>query len=226
MALAVLLELTAAPGAQADERDFPFTYEYLQATKGERELAYHFTHTPRENFFKHELEFEYGISDRFSLAPYLVFKSEEGCGLRFDSVKLEARYRLGNFALNRVLIGLYAELEQPEREALEAEGKLILSYYDKHSGHFSFNYIFERQLARGAENEHAWSLGYARSIGKGNLRGGLEMIHRINTGQFNAGPVASYNAGRGLHLVGGYAFPLNGNDGNRGEFRFLTQYHF
>src|ERR1041385_8772783 len=52
-AFVALFGLANIQAAQADERDFPFTYEYLQAYREEREVAYHFLHTPRENSFEH-----------------------------------------------------------------------------------------------------------------------------------------------------------------------------
>ena len=57
------------PAARADVRDFPFTYEWTQNTKGERELAYHLGYFQSDNSVVHEFEFEYGVSNRFSIAP-------------------------------------------------------------------------------------------------------------------------------------------------------------
>jgi hypothetical protein len=222
--MTVLLAACGAPPARADVRNFPFTYEWFQNAKGEREVAYHLEYDRRDNSFKHEAEFEYGITSRLSVAPYVVFKHGDGRGLHFDAVKLETRYQLGNYRPNRVLTGLYLEVEQAEREALELEGKLILSLYDRHEGSLSFNYILHRQFGAGDELDHMISLGYARPI-KGSFRGGAEWIQDINTGRINAGPVVSFDLG-GAHIATGYAFAVNTNEGNRGEYRLLAEYHF
>src|SRR5258708_4345144 len=120
-ALIVMLGSFGLPSAKADVRDFPFTYEWFQNSKGERELAYHLEYLRNGDAFKHEFEFEYGITKRLSVAPYIVFKHGEGRGLHYDAVKLETRYQLGTYRPNRVLAGLYFEVEQAEREALELE---------------------------------------------------------------------------------------------------------
>lgn len=216
--------LSCAQTAGADDRDFPFTYEWFQNSKGEREVAYHLGYDRRDNSYKHELEFEYGVTKRLSVAPYVVFKNGDGRGLHFDAVKLETRYQLGEFKTNRVLVGLYGEIEQAEREALELEGKLILSHYDRHGGNLSFNYILHRQFATDEKLEHSYSVGYARGITKG-LRGGVEWIHELNSGRINAGPVLSFDLGR-IHVATGYAFPLNSKEGNREEVRLLAEFHF
>ncbi len=210
--------------AKADVRDFPFTYEWFQNSKGERELAYHLEYLQRASAFKHELEYEYGVTKRFSVAPYIVFKHGDGRSLHFDAVKLETRYQLGDYKPNRVLAGLYLEVEQAEREALELEGKLILSHYDRHGGNLSFNFILHRQFGSGTDLEPSYSLGYARNL-KGDVRGGVELIHDLNSGRINGGPVASFNLGN-IHIATGYAFPLSRNGGNKGELRLLAEHHY
>ena len=223
MASALFLSL-CSPFAKADVRDFPFTYEWFQNYKGERELAYHLEYLRNGNAFKHELEFEYGLTKRFSVAPYVVFKQGDGRSLHFDAVKLETRYQLGAYKPNRVLAGLYFEVEQAEREALELETKLILSHYDRRGGNLSFNFILHRQFASGQNLEPSYSIGYARRL-NGKLRGGVEGFHDINSGRINAGPVVNFNVGN-IHIATGYAFPLNGNENNRGEYRLLAEHHF
>jgi len=219
-----MFHLSGSRQADADVRDFPFTYEWYQNSKGERELAYHLEYLRNGNAFKHEFEFEYGITSRLSMAPYIVFKHGDGRGLHFDAVKLETRYQLGDYKPNRVLAGLYFEIEQAEREALELEGKLILSHYDRHGGNLSFNFILHRQFAGGENLEPSYSIGYARSI-KGTIRGGLEGIHDINSGRINAGPIINFNLGN-IHIATGYAFALNAVENNRAEFRILAEHHF
>lgn len=220
----ICVSIGLVSAARADVRDFPFTYEWTQNARGERELAYHLGYFQSDSTFVHEFEFEYGVSNRFSIAPYIAFKDGGGRGFRYDGVKLETRYQLGNYVPNRVLAGLYLEVEQANREALELEGKLILSRYDRQGGNLSFNYILHRQFGSGDELEHAYSIGYARPI-KNTLRGGAEWIHDLKSGRINAGPVMSFDIGN-VHVATGYGFPINNNEGNRGEFRLLAEHHF
>src|SRR5947209_3592459 len=102
IALAIIGACGSRP-ARADVRDFPFTYEWFQNVKGERELAYHFGYFQSDSSMVHEFEFEYGVTNRFSIAPYVVFKNGDGRSLHYDAVKLETRYQLGNYSPNRIL---------------------------------------------------------------------------------------------------------------------------
>ncbi len=219
------LASTVSP-ASSDNRDFPFTYSYQQEARGEHEIAYHIEATPRLNHLVHELEFEYGITSRFSIAPYLKFQQGDGRSMHFDAGKVEMRGRLGNFGYNRLLVGLYLELEQPVREPLEIEGRAIFSSYSRRGANLSLNYVLTRQLATGAQNSHVYSVGYAVPTGQTGLRGGLEWIHELATGKINAGPDASYTFGTGIHVAAGIAFPISKNDDNRCEVRAIAQYHY
>ena len=218
--------LAATLPAHADQRDFPFTYSWFQATKGEKELAYHLRYRRRDNSWEHQLEFEYGVSDRFSIAPYIVFEHGEGRSLHYDAVKLETRYQLGNYRTNTILPGLYLEFEQPNREPGELEAKLILSLFDRRGGNLSFNYIVEREFASGADFEHTYSLAYARQIGRRGARLGGEWIHELTSGRLLFGPTLFMRMSAASSFTAGYAFPLNGKEGNRAEFRLFMQYHW
>src|ERR1051326_4165785 len=85
----IMINALVGSPAKADVRDFPFTYEWYQNYKGERELAYHLEYLRNGDDFKHEIEFEYGLTRRFSIAPYIVFKHGDGRSLHYDAVKLE-----------------------------------------------------------------------------------------------------------------------------------------
>src|SRR5512143_3283122 len=95
LSIVALTECAAIQQGRADQRDFPFTYSWLQASKGEKEIAFHSRYRRRDNLWQQELEFEYGLSRRFSLAPYLVVQHGDGRALHFDAWKLEERYQLG-----------------------------------------------------------------------------------------------------------------------------------
>lgn len=212
---------------RADEKYYPFTYDWFQSARGEKEIALQATSFGRDNLLKHELELEYGLSKRFSIALYFVFESGEGRTLHYDAVKVETRYQLGEYAPNRVLPGLYLEYEKATDEAGEFEGKLILSRYDGHGGDISFNYILEQSLATGAKTQHIYSLGWSRALrGPRGLRGGAELIHELFSGKINLGPVAGFEPISGTWILGGIYFPLNSREENRTELRLRVQHHW
>ena len=214
--------------AQAHRRDFPYTYDWKQPSKGEKEIELKSRYRGRDNSFRQELEFEYGVTDRFTIAPYLEFMKEAGGNLEYTAWKLETRYQLDEFATGKILPGLYLEYIGTKDGPDEIEGKLILSRFSKREENISFNYIVERPLENGAEFENAYSFGYARPLGKNRYgtRGGVEWIHNLTSGRINAGPVFGFAPTDNTWIVTGYAFPVNGREGNRGEFRLIAEYEW
>lgn len=224
--LAVLGGLALPAAVHADTRDFPFTYEWMQGPKGEREFEVKTTYNGVENAFKQEAEVEYSVSDRLLLAPYVIFEKGGEGKYKYQGYKLESRYRLGEYKRNTILPSLYLEYANERTEAPELEGKLILSRYGKDGSNISFNYIVERPLEHGGEFENLYSLGYARDLSKkSGLRGGLELIHNLSEGQINAGPVLSKRFGS-ISVVGGYAVHLNSRRGNADQARVNVEYEF
>ena len=214
-----------APKAQSHRRDFPFTYDWYQPVKGEKELELKSRYRGRDASFQQQIEFEYGVSDRLVIAPYVVFERGRGENLRYAEVKLESRYQLGKFKTNRILPSLYLEYARPRSGAGELEGKLILSRFNKKGDNLSLNLIAERELASGAEIEREYSIGYARDLGRKGARIGAEWIHNLTDKRINAGPTIAFSATKDIWLVTGYAFPISGR-GNRGEFRLLLEYEW
>jgi hypothetical protein len=225
--------LFAMKPAHAHRRDFPVTYDWFQASKGEREIETHSAYNAAENSFEQQVEFEYGISDRFMIAPYVNFEREPGGNLRYSGFQIESRYQLGNYKVNRWLPGLYLEFEKPRAEDPEVEGKLILSRYDSHGGEFSLNLEVERPLSSGADTGKTFSLGYARDLAKRSRlewRGGLELVRNIDDGRVDLGPVlgfSPFSSKQGkFYILGGFGFPVNKRDINNGEARLLAEYEF
>jgi hypothetical protein len=217
--------------AEAHRRDFPYTYDWMQPSKGEKELELKSRYRGRNNSFRQEIEFEYGITDRFMIAPYLEFQKQAGdSNLRYTAAKLETRYQMGEYKVGKVLPGLYLEYIATKDGADEVEAKLILSRYGKDGSNISFNYVVERELENGAEFENQYSFGYARTLGKkgflSGTRGGFEWIHNLNSGRINAGPVVGFSPTKDTWLTTGYAFPVNDRGGNQGEFRLLLEYEW
>lgn len=213
--------------AQAHRRDFPFTYDWTQASKGEKEIELHSRYRKEDRSFEQQIEFEYGITDRFMVAPYIVYEREAGERLKYHEFKFEARYQLGKFKTNTWLPGLYGEYAKEKDEDPELEGKLILSRYNKHGENVSVNLITEKQLNGAARWEHEFSLGYARDLGKSRygMRGGGEVI-RYDDGKINAGPVFGFGPTANTWIVAGIGFPVNSINGNKVEARLIAELEF
>lgn len=218
--------LATTQTARADRRDFPFTYEWRQAQKGEREFEVKNTYSALDNQFVQQFELEYGVTDRLTVAPYLVFERERGESYRYHEFKLETRYQLGKYKRDRFLPGLYLEYARERGGESELEGKIILSRYGSDGSNLSFNLISERAVESGAEFDNAYSIGYARDLNQKGLRGGGELIHNLSRGTTNAGPVASVNLSDDVWVTAGYAFALNKRDINGPQVRVNFEYEF
>ncbi len=215
---------SSAQGAQAHRRDFPFTYDWKQPSKGERELELKSTYS--DSTFKQEVELEFGLSKRFMVAPYLVFERERGGNLKYHEFKLETRYQLGDYKTNKILTGLYLEYAKVNRGPSELEGKLIFSRYTKKGENLSVNLIAERAFQSGEKTAFEYSIGYARPLGKNGARIGGELIHELNDNQVKAGPTVAFSLTDDVWLTAGYAFGLNKRQENKDEIRINAEYEF
>ncbi len=219
------LALSCVSPAHADTRDFPFTYEWRQGPKGDREFEVKSTYNGVENSFKQEVEIEYSVSNRLLVAPYVILEKEGDEGYKYRGFKLESRYQLGKFKRDKFLPGLYLEFERERGAGSELEGKLIFSRYGSDGSNLSFNAIASRALENGSEFGTGYSLGYARDLGRSGLRGGLELIHDLSEHRINAGPVLSKRFGA-FSVVGGYAARLNSRNRNADQVRVNVEYEF
>jgi hypothetical protein len=224
--------ILGASGASAHRRDFPVTYDWHQPLKGEKEIESHTDYRWSDKTWEQQLEFEYGVTSRFMVAPYLVYAKEPGGSLRYDAFKLETRYQLGNEATGKVLPGLYLEFEKPKGEKLEIEGKIILSTFTDRGEDWSLNLVTERSTEHGAKQLYTYSAGYARPLGHGRSapRGGFELVRDIDDGRLNFGPVFGIaprvQGTASMAALIGYGFPLDHRGGNKGELRLLVEYEW
>jgi hypothetical protein len=126
--------------ATADRRTFTRTYEYTTMPQGQTELEIYSTQS-RNRFtstsprsFELQLELEHGVTDRFDLGLYHVFKQTTAADpmmskpLQFTELKLRARYRFAERGELPVDLLAYAEGAKEFGEGVyKAEGKLILA---------------------------------------------------------------------------------------------------
>lgn len=127
VALAAVIVLGTGVPAGAHERFFTRTYDWFTPSQGEKELELWWT---QEDGGEADamVEFEYGVTSRYVVAPYLLMKRSHGGDFEIEGWKLEQRYRFGNYARNRFLPAVYFELEKLNHQSFVLEGKFITSY--------------------------------------------------------------------------------------------------
>jgi hypothetical protein len=106
--IAVLFTLILGQEASADRRIFGYTYPYQTLPQGSRELEHYLdmgfndwddesTPEPEDEWtavdWKHQLEFEYGITDHLDFGFYNVFSQKPYGSLGYDGFKLRSRLR-------------------------------------------------------------------------------------------------------------------------------------
>ncbi len=167
--LATTAALLAVPAAsRADRRYYGETYNASTAPKGalDTELWTTFYRPPSEdagapNAWRHQLELETGITERWDVAVYGVARQIVGSDLQFEAVKLETRYALaapGTWFVDPVL---YLELQKKflEDRPFSVEEKLILAK-DMGRLNVSLNLAAEQEFAGGDVNpEWSYALG-------------------------------------------------------------------
>ncbi len=227
LGVSLLGALLGAAPARAHRHDFPSTYDWKQPSFGEKEIEAHTTYLKSDTSLEEEVEFEEGVTSRFSIAPYVVFGRGSDESLHYTGFQVEARYQLMPYQTNKVLSGLYEEFIQPKDERSGLESRIVLSRYDQQGGDISFNYVLTNSFASDPNYRHTYSVGYVRPFGhtRYDFRGGVEWIHDLSKKRINLGPVLGLMTSDNTSLVVGYAFALNRRDSND-EFRLIAEYEF
>jgi hypothetical protein len=164
--LALLLAVLALPTlAAADQRAYAFTYQPITAAKGGLDLELYGTYydppagsaSPR--LWRHQLELEYGITDRWDVALYNVFRRPYGGELEYEGFKVRTRFRATEPGLSPVDVVLYLEVEKElvDDEPTKIEEKLLLGR-DFGRANVALDLIAEQEFA-GGETELEW--GYS-----------------------------------------------------------------
>lgn len=140
--------------AFADVRDYLVTYPYGTPYKGELELElWNDFNSDKDNpdltYNRHQIELEYGVTDRYMAGLYAVFfKRAETTKL--EEIKFEQRYRLANkgeFIFDPALYIEYIDRNASGKKNI-LEGKFIISK-DFGKLNFTSNLIWEKKLASG-----------------------------------------------------------------------------
>jgi hypothetical protein len=166
--LAALLVAATLPAvAGADQRSYTFTYQPITAAKGGLDLELYSTFydppggSARGRGWRHQAELEYGITDRWDVSLYNVFRRPYGGELEYEAVKLRTRYRLTEPGLSFVDTVLYVEAEQSvvDDKATKLEEKLIVGK-DLGRANLALNLIAEQEFENGNTGlEWGWSAG-------------------------------------------------------------------
>jgi len=224
-ALAVVGMGIFATPSHAHRKDFVFAKEWKQPTKGERELELYTTYSNAK--LTQAVELDYGVTERFSVAPYLVFERERGESLKYKEFKLEGRYQLAPYKTGKFLPAIYGEYIKENGGPSELEGIFIVSRYGKKGDNLSFNFVAERELKNDAELETKYAVAYARPLGKSGSRIGLEWVQSLEEEKnIKFGPTTAFAATDDIWIVAGYAFGINNRDSNNDTIRLLAEYEF
>ena len=215
--IALAGSLLLAGPARADRRIFAFTYPYMTLPGGSFELEHYLdlglqgwddpaTATVEHDWsrpaWQHQVEFEYGITDRLDFGFYNVFKQDPFEAFKFDGIKLRSRYRFADPGVHFVDAATYLEFSYFGDE-IEIEQKLILS---KILGRveLAFNATIEESLESSTK---AWTYLLTPSLGLGyHLSPGvavtLEYVGRMLLAEGKVAYYVSY-LGPGISVAGG-----------------------
>ncbi len=211
-----LLVLLAGGTAYADRRGYVWTYEYLTMPKGQAELEYYLTvkapdfgDFDKKNTWEHQLEFEYGLTDRWDVSIYQRWKQTNIAGehnFAYTGTKLRTRYRFGEKGMYPLDMLLYFEYIIPDdSDASDVlEGKIILA---KDFGNFNvaYNQILKVGINNDGEIEHEYALGLNYEFSP-SLKIGLESKGNYTEDKYYLGPTVSWASEKfwvGLGALGG-----------------------
>jgi hypothetical protein len=152
--------------AAADQRSYTFTYQAVTAPKGALDLElwgdlYDPPGSAGGRSYRYQAEIEYGITDRWDLALYNVFRQPHGDSFEYEALKLESRYRLTEPGAFPVDLVAYAEVEKSfvDEKATTLEEKLIVGK-DVGRANLALNLVAEQEFVDGkTELEWGWSAG-------------------------------------------------------------------
>jgi hypothetical protein len=158
----------------ADWRSYVWTYEYSTMPKGAYEIEYYLTakvpdaDRPNVNTWQHWLELEYGITDKWDVAMYQMWKDTNAAtssAFDYDGFKVRTRYRFGEQGEFFIDPELYFEYIRDDdlSEPSVGEAKLILAK-DLDDFSLSYNQVIERDLEREGKTSHEYAVGISYAL--------------------------------------------------------------
>jgi hypothetical protein len=216
--------LFCAVTAEADQKSYVWTTEYVTLPKGGFEVEYWFTaktediHRSGDTGYEHQVEVEYGITDHWDVSLYQILGHGAGESLKYKGMKFETRYRLGErgqFFVDPLVYLEYKIGAGGEKNAVE--GKLVLAR-DIGKLNIAYNQIVELKLNNGGKAEHEYAVGISYPLHH-SLRIGIEGKGSYTEKEHAIGPTISWVSGRFWATLGA-AFGLNQRTDDR-QIRFV-----
>lgn len=215
----LVLLLSATSLSFADRRSYVWTYEYMTMPKGMWEIeTYVTTEIPdldksNINSVKPQLELEYGITERWDIAMYQMWKFKNKAkenDSEYEGFKLRTRYRIGEkgeYLLDPLLYFEYIRDDDFSKPNV-GEAKLVLAK-DIGNFNFSYNQIFKRNLEKEGKSDHEYATGMSYALVP-RLIVGLESKGNYPKEKYAFGPTISYALAKTKTFVAvGALFGLN-----------------
>jgi hypothetical protein len=198
----LLLVLLGTNSTKADRRSYVWTYEYQTMPKGKSELEYYLTHKApdfhkydKKNTWEHQLEYEYGLTDRWDISVYQRWQrtnTKSDDRFEYTGTKLRTRYRFGEKGMYPLDTLLYLEYIRPDssNEAEILEGKIIVA---KDFGKFNvaYNQILKVGINDKGGNENEYALGLHYEFNP-SWKVGLESTGNYTEDKYYIGPTISW----------------------------------
>lgn len=224
--LAVVVLATVSGGCFADWRPYAYSYSYMTAYEGEREIEVYTDYDNKNGSYnlKNQVEFEYGINSNWMASIYGVFSGGSGKDYKYSQTKLQTRYRFGEQGQYIIDPAIYLEYKISTDGSTAVEFKEILSK-DFGDHNFTANIVFEKNLSKSTEWSKGYSFGFSKLFSSG-IRAGIEAKGSIadqNSTLF-AGPNLSISSGP-LKIISAVGFGLNQASKDL-YFRNIVAYEF
>lgn len=184
----------------ADARSYVWTYEYQTMPKGASEVEFYETvKIPDTNdtdikTLEHWVEYEYGVTDRFDIALYEMWKTNDKrneIDTKYDGTKIRLRYRFGEKGKYLVDPLLYAEYKRSSRshDPHKLELKLILAK-DIGKLNIAYNQILNQALESDGVTESEYAVGLSYKLNN-HITLGLESKGSYLKDRYYYGPTVS-----------------------------------
>lgn len=202
----VTIILSSCSAVFAHARNFAWTYEWFTTPAGTPELELWYSIHPDKDKSVEQIELEYSITDRWMVAPYLVYERYDG-KKDIQGWKVEQRYRFGNFSRFKLLPTAYFEVKKMNGQTHKGELKLLLSYLTDDLI-YALNLVAERKFAPHSKTEKSFSFGVGKRFGKKNTVA-LEFKGDIKKPAYYAGPTFAWQIDSRQRVVLGALFGLS-----------------
>ena len=212
------LTVLFAGNSFADKRSYVWTYEYMTMPKGRIEAEYYLTpkvpdwNESEVNSWGHQIELEYGITDRWDIGTYLQFEQENDKNkstFSYDGFKVRTRYRIGEKDEYPVDTLLYLEYKRPAElsDPDVFEGKLVVAK-DIGKLNLAYNQIIEQKTDTDEKTEHEYAAGVNYEIFP-RVRMGVESKGNYTEKKYYVGPTIATTLGNRAWIALGAAFGVN-----------------